>query len=92
MLVSDFSSLNLVNPGEVVKLGTHIGHIKCINEEKCCRQCCRRVLYLLSLDSGMAAVASIIVAVGSVVDGVTVIVTHERLRQKQREKLRAPLT
>lgn len=35
--------------------------------------------HLLSLDSGMAAIASIIVAVGSVVDGVTVIVTHERL-------------
>lgn len=87
MLVSDFSSLNVVNTGEVVKLGTHIGHIKCINEEKCCR----RVLYLLSLDSGMAAVTSIVVAVVSVVDGITVIVTHERLRQKQREKLRAPL-
>lgn len=80
MLVSDFSSLNLVCPGEVLKLGTHFGLIKCINEEKCCRH----VWYLLSLDSGMAAIASIIVAVGSVVDGVTVIVTHERLRQKQR--------
>ncbi len=79
MLVSDFSSLNLVNPGEVGEVRPPIlDHIKCINEEKCCRQCCRRVLYLLSLDSGMAAVASIIVAVGSVVDGVTVIVTHEK--------------
>lgn len=34
---------------------------------------------LLSLDSGMAAVSSIIVAVSSVVDGITVIITHERL-------------
>lgn len=39
------------------------------------------VTHLLSLDCGLAAVASVVAAEGSVVDRVTVVVSHERLEE-----------
>lgn len=37
--------------------------------------------HLLGLDGGLTAVPSVVVAEGSVVDGVAVVVPHERLRR-----------
>lgn len=45
--------------------------------------------YLFGLDCWGTAVPTIIVAEGSVVDGVTVIVPHERLKRKKQKRLRA---
>ena len=41
---------------------------------------------LLGLDGGLAAVSSIVVAEGSVVDRITVVVSHERLRKREWDK------
>lgn len=38
--------------------------------------------YLLGLDGGLTAVSSVVVAEGSVVDRVAVVVPHERLRRR----------
>lgn len=38
---------------------------------------------LLGLDSGLAAVSSIVVTEGSVVDRITVVVSHERLHDRE---------
>lgn len=44
---------------------------------------------LLGLDSGLAAVSSVIVTEGSVVDRITVVVSHEWLhRERERERER----
>lgn len=39
---------------------------------------------LLGLDSGLAAVSSVVVAEGSVVDRITVVVSHEWLEEEGR--------
>lgn len=45
---------------------------------------CKPATNLLGLDSGLAAVSSVVVAEGSVVDRITVVVSHEWLEEEGR--------
>lgn len=46
--------------------------------------------YLLGLHRGSAAVPAVVVAEGSVVDGITVIVSHEGLRRRREAGRKVP--